>query len=500
YSFNVVTYDTKCKNNLYFYGVGGCYANNVVSDCDNPLKGLMDDVDGAVFVQVMRENADGTRQLKMLRAGRFPPPGALYIDDLKDAIISVNFQNTAYRWGSDETVATHMIEGENASLLTNDLNWTTDADDDDFVTLQGFEFRVRLIDSLLVWDTSLNLYKKASVQEVLSGDSSSISYGYVDVTDYGATGDGSTDDTAALVAAFTAARVNREDVFFPSGTYLTDMMRPGNVGGFIGESMINTIIKLNDNQDTHLLRLNNGGYVRVENLTLDGNRDNNASTSYCFATDTGLGYTFKRVIFKNGNDGAIRVTTTNVITFDDCWFEYSAVGAYIGGAGALGSEQINFYNCIFQCNDTYGLYYHSTLTGATITIQGCWFENGATTPTDFIIIEGQGALITNNKFNVAGATNSAIRIKSGSQYFMLLNNQIHQSDPTYGYVFDSGAYNGMSFGNRGFVTDNDGRNYIINNASGDVFKRSGRLVENEISFDIDDTTPSVKLGNFFVIG
>ena len=50
---------------------------------NSDLAGL---VDGAVFVQVMRENEDGTRQLKMLRAGRFPPPGALYIDDLKDDV------------------------------------------------------------------------------------------------------------------------------------------------------------------------------------------------------------------------------------------------------------------------------------------------------------------------------------------------------------------------------------------------------------------------------
>ena len=93
------------------------------------------------------------------------------IDDLKDAIITVNFQNTLYKWGTDEINATVMIEGEDAALLDNTELWTTDADDDNFVKLGGFEFRVRTNDSLLVWDTSLNRYKKASVFEVMNGDS-----------------------------------------------------------------------------------------------------------------------------------------------------------------------------------------------------------------------------------------------------------------------------------------------------------------------------------------
>ena len=49
---------------------------------NSDLAGL---VDQAVFLQVMREES-GRRQLKMLRAGRFPPPGPLYIDDFGDDV------------------------------------------------------------------------------------------------------------------------------------------------------------------------------------------------------------------------------------------------------------------------------------------------------------------------------------------------------------------------------------------------------------------------------
>jgi len=93
------------------------------------------------------------------------------VEDLKDTIITFNFQNTYYPWGIDEINSSVMIEGENLSLMANDCLWTSACDDDNFVSLPGFEYRIRNNDSLLVWDTSLDQYKKASVEEVLGRDS-----------------------------------------------------------------------------------------------------------------------------------------------------------------------------------------------------------------------------------------------------------------------------------------------------------------------------------------
>src|SRR5947209_2566286 len=44
---------------------------------------------------------------------------------------------------------------------------------------------------------------------------------FFNVKSYGAKGDNSTDDTAAIQAAYTAAAVNGGIIFFPTGTYKT---------------------------------------------------------------------------------------------------------------------------------------------------------------------------------------------------------------------------------------------------------------------------------------
>ena len=56
--------------------------------------------------------------------------------------------------------------------------------------------------------------------------------GSVNVRAYGAVGDGSTDDTAAVAAAFTAADTLSRPVYLPAGTYLTDTIE------YAGQSII----------------------------------------------------------------------------------------------------------------------------------------------------------------------------------------------------------------------------------------------------------------------
>lgn len=57
----------------------------------------------------------------------------------------------------------------------------------------------------------------------------------INAKDYGATGDGSTDDTSALVAGLSAAATARVPLYLPSGTYLTDKITaPANFCGIVG--------------------------------------------------------------------------------------------------------------------------------------------------------------------------------------------------------------------------------------------------------------------------
>ena len=107
----------------------------------------------------------------------------------------------------------------------------------------------------------------------------------INVKDFGAVGDGVTDDTIAINNAQIAlAEKGGGILFYPAGTYLVgyydmsyiqrasiickDNIR--NIGAGIGS----TIIKLKNSASSHVFVMRNANKITIENMTIDGNRDN----------------------------------------------------------------------------------------------------------------------------------------------------------------------------------------------------------------------------------
>ncbi len=346
----------------------------------------------------------------------------------------------------------------------------------------------------------------AEAANALAGKSVINLHHVIDATDYaGVDKTGATDSTAGIVLALAAAAGRH--LYFPAGIYLTDLMTLTTQMKITGEHMSRTIIKLNASQNTNLIEADNTNLIHMADLTLDGNRDNNSSTSYCFKADTAISHRFDKVRFTEGNDGCVRFTTSNDIAFNDCYLIESDKGANIGGATTLSCEQINFIGCVIQNNDTYGIQYDSDSgRGEVSTVRGCWFENdGGQTPTDFIIVDSDHIHLEANKCNVTGNTNSAIRFKTGAEHNMALNNVFHQTGPTYYIVYDSGAKYNISMGNSGgsptSSTDNDGENWILeyNTFTDAGMFNEGRTIH-KIESLANEATPSVKASNFFITG
>jgi hypothetical protein len=102
-------------------------------------------------------------------------------------------------------------------------------------------------------------------------------------TDFGAKGDGVTNDAPAITAALLAMKKTQTNpynvLFFPAGTYLIDttLCNPGRTLGddysgmaLIGEDPATTIIKAGPSCPDVMMNLN-GWYMRVSRLTFDGN-------------------------------------------------------------------------------------------------------------------------------------------------------------------------------------------------------------------------------------
>jgi hypothetical protein len=140
----------------------------------------------------------------------------------------------------------------------------------------------------------------------------------VSVKDFGATGDGATDDTAAVQAAVNYLNgVGGGRLYFPRGTYLTGKITVYSNLWLCGDGRSNTTIKLTSGANTDLIYSSGadslwgtGSSAGIQNfglfdLTLDGNRAGNLSAGSCVAL-YGEGFYFQNLSVINARDYGIR--------------------------------------------------------------------------------------------------------------------------------------------------------------------------------------------------
>jgi hypothetical protein len=345
---------------------------------------------------------------------------------------------------------------------------------------------------------------------------------YFNVRDYGATGDGVTDDTAAIQAAHNAARQapGRGTVYFPGGVYVTDTITWNPTAtpaystvNWVGEGPRNTTIRKktgNDGQPILNMDFTTVNNPDQEGLLIEGIWFHGISVSTgvamtgpAVAIKYGARLTFRRTIFYGASVGC-QLDGSLINNFHDCQFYvcttglkqrsisvpqimeaninvYRNCGFVSCGTGAdhsAGSLPI-FDGCVFELNTTRALLL--TATGslqpmAPAVVRNCWFEMNANYHIDVAPDTSTTALpvIVRDSFcwehpTAPAGLLAAIRVQSRTGH-VLVDGVSHSTGSTQPLVSHAGSQKVKivnSYASNGTLASGTGTNVTAN--AGDNF-------------------------------
>lgn len=305
----------------------------------------------------------------------------------------------------------------------------------------------------------------------------------IDVTTYGAKGDGITNDTVAIRLAVSNLP-NGGTLFFPIGTYLVDniMLKSNIIVKGNGES---TIIKLNDNAvrsdgRSNCFTVENITNVIIKDIQLDGNRVNNAATGPSqddnFNGILVLNSSDVRIeniwSHSNGYHGCIMVGATRII-ITHSKFTDNGYRPFHGHAGV--------HDCEFSFN-----YCSDNGKGFTDEVgnpyDGIYFFDDANN----LIINGNRIITSNNVgCIVVGGT---VTGTMGSQNIVITNNVCEsKTSQANGIVLSGNLLNYITIGNN--VLHNCQNGIIVNSDNGNAvglgITINNNIIENNLSHGIN---------------
>jgi hypothetical protein len=299
------------------------------------------------------------------------------------------------------------------------------------------------------------------------------SYGLVkNVRAFGAVGDGVADDTSAINAAISnAAATGGGIVYFPPGTYRTAGSHSlGPTVSLVGAGSTASTLMLDNLAAAFLIRLQPGAadrYQVISNLATAAT--NSTPGAQVINVQNGARCIFYNLSLDGTNFAGDLISLANsVLTdvlFDTCVMRLSSSGRAIvvtGGVNGLRRGIVRCCRIITPAAYSQG----SVMSGRNFYVDGCLFENDATTSGTYsciVMTSGASWRVTNCEFTSGGVGSTVTAMDFGSYS---ASSSIHESNNVFGTTVTAYAYTATG-GARGaqislrsreqrsiFVTDN----------------------------------------------
>jgi parallel beta-helix repeat protein len=300
----------------------------------------------------------------------------------------------------------------------------------------------------------------------------------INVRSYGATGDGSTNDTDAFNRALVAAAGAM--LFIPQGTYI---LTPSNLATIpadtkiVGAGMGNTILKLPNgfNASGDLFQIVSVSNVEVSGLTLDGNRANQSGSSkqYGFYLSSSTNCSVHNICSIHWTGDGIQLYNDTSCTVRDCFasdngyhgFEVeqcvnctiqacrgsdnSVHGLIItpGEVGSGGSQGNHIVNSTFDGNTQYGICvnWDNASQGAHLSEGNSILGNSITSNGQYgVCLYGESATTFNNNFIFNNGYHGLYAYQSA--YNHISDNYFHNNSAASAGSYDEIAFEGATDG------------------------------------------------------
>ena len=250
---------------------------------------------------------------------------------------------------------------------------------------------------------------------------------FVNVKDFGALGDGVTDDTESIQNAINYVRENKGGtVLIPSTKNFYKITGNLYIKGFVGSDSTSISIKgeektatkikaYGENVDTILSVVTSGYNVKISNLTLDGNNIANgikAETSFAISS-------INDIIIENVKDGLNIENGTWVSQYENILIRHCENGIkFAGGCTSIFLKNSYVFNCTnigYYLNGTYstGVNLCADICGSPYVFNyGDWYitslGNESSECEKVLSIENSNVIIDNVRIHLSNPSNSII--------------------------------------------------------------------------------------------